>query len=235
MTHRDRLRGTVSDIEDRDRLRGLNRSQAFHQGMPILKVKGGHRLVAEKQFRARGEGTGEPHALPLATGKGRGRTCQKRTDATKRADLVETRLGLVEFPSVQAIHDIGGDIKMRKKPVILEYHADSTQPKRLVPSSSRVEQRLAVENDPASVGCQQSRDQPERGRFTGSRRSEKHGAFAVDGEPEVEFEPWVDLSRDLDIEAGQEPPRRASGQSGCTIQSATIEMSETAHDSQVAR
>ncbi len=45
---RDCLRGTVRDIEDRELLSTLDRTQAVDQGMTIGQVEGGDRFVAQQ-------------------------------------------------------------------------------------------------------------------------------------------------------------------------------------------
>ena len=59
----------VADIQDRDRQLAAQAFEVRQDFAFAIEVKRRQRLIHQQQTRADGEGAGNRHALPLATGK----------------------------------------------------------------------------------------------------------------------------------------------------------------------
>ncbi len=233
--NRDRLGRAVRDIEHRDLFGNPDCAKPLDQGVAARQVECGDRLVAEQEPGSGGQGPGEADALPLAARKCRRAPVQKVTDATERGDLGHPMVRLGVSLTLQAEPEVAGDAQVGEQQVVLKDHGDPSRAERAIETRRRVEKRLAQEPDESAVGTLETGDQPQERRLAGSRSAEDDPAFAVERERDVEPEPRMDLSLQVNFERVAQRPSPRAGSERCTVQSAAIEISETQPESQAAR
>src|SRR5262249_41260165 len=114
---------------------------------------------------------------------------------------------------VEAIHpppvvEIGQNAQMRKQPRILEHVADAAAMRGNMDALFGVVERLAVDDDGAAVGTEQSRDHVDQRGLARSGSAEEAGdaALAFEGRRKREL---AELFCDVDAQHRQFPCRRA--------------------------
>ena len=72
--------------------------------------------------------------------------------------------------------DVFGDAHVRPKRKVLKHHADAARPRRRVNASSR-RNDLSMQPNLAAIGCNQSGDEQQCGRFSTAGRAEQYDAL----------------------------------------------------------
>jgi hypothetical protein len=140
------------------------------QRLPQLGVQRAQRFIEEQHRRTQHEGTGQRHALLLATGQ------LMRPTAGVRTELDELQGGTHPLPPfgpvdaalpAQAVRDVVLDRQVREQRVALEDGVDR-------PLVCRHRRHVdAVEQDPAGGRLLEAGDHPQRGRLAAPRRTDQ--------------------------------------------------------------
>src|SRR5690606_1553427 len=110
-------------------------------------VKGGQRLVHEKQFGAGEQRATNGDPLRFATGERYGLAREKMLDPKQRGNTLKMRITFPARRKPAAIFEILLDTEMGEQPRVLKYIADAAAVRRNVNARFRIDEHAAIDLD----------------------------------------------------------------------------------------
>jgi hypothetical protein len=133
--------------------------------------------------------------LTLTAGKSRGVSLEQRTDFQDFDRLLEAAPRLLIGAHAEA--DVAIDVEVRKEKSILRHIADTPKLRRKPDEAARVEQDLAIEDDPARCAPPQPGNALEKGGLARAGGAEDGDGLFVEASPNLERE---SRERKLEVE-----------------------------------
>jgi hypothetical protein len=178
----------------------LNGAKTAPQGLSHAEVERGEGFVQEEERGLRCQGARHCHALTFASGQRLHATSSEPIEFDEGEQLLDAMPPLLSSAPRKAKSDVGLDVEMREKRVVLEDVSDPAIPGGRVDVRDSIEEDSSVERDPALLGPLEPRDVPERQRLAGPGWTEKGRDSAIRAKRDVQDE-FVRLRLEVDFEA----------------------------------
>ena len=165
----------MTDIEDRDRERGVQRLEVRQDLVLAQTVEPGKRLVHEQKPGLREQGTPDRDPLALSARKAERRPVEKVLHPEQRDDIIKARrlLGPAPHGAAVAIEQIAADREVREQARLLKHVAD--RPLMGRPEIRAVLPDLPADREIAVLQHLQTGDAAQHRRLAAARWSEQRG------------------------------------------------------------